>query len=610
MPRPRKGPQPNAVIASAAKVVAGRRKNRPQQQGGGGWQAEVWTMLDTVGELEFYRSWKANALSRVTLSVVEVVTADDGSTTEVPVTRASTGDGAVAWAAMQALFGGDAGQSEMLAAMESHIALPGETWLCGLVEPPDDPSIDQWRVLSASEVVEQGKRWQIDRGDGEPETYDAEEVFLIRIWNPHPRKWVEAHSSVRSALPILRELVGLSKSTAASIDSRLAGAGILALPSEITFSSPAAPDADDEDPTVDPFFAALTEAMVTAIEDRADPSAVVPLVIKAPAEHLDKIQHITFATDFSKQAKELRAEAIQRLAASLDVPAEVLTGMADVNHWTGWLLDENAIKMHIEPDAGVITHGLTTRYLWPCLQGTAEALDPALRRFKIKADTSALRQRPNHSAEAQALHGNLTITDAALARETGFEGEDLLSHPQNVDEFKRRLLMKAAQGIQTADVTVAALHELGVSITPAPSEVADTGETPTGPPAVETPAPPPAIEAPRDIPSQDQAAALLAAAEVMVLRAVERGWNRAGKRGRVRHPVPAQNLDAALSGCWDQVRRVAALLAVDEQRLQHTLDTYARTLLTTGAEHQPQVLATRLVAEVLATQPPAIEGRT
>src|SRR6476661_2313022 len=167
MPRPRQ-PKPNAVIASAAKVVAGRRKNRPQQQGGGGWQAEVWQMLDTVGELEFYRAWVSNALSRVTLSVVEVIKADDGSVSEQPATDPT------ALAAMAVLFDGDAGQGEMLSTMGGHIALPGESWLCGLVEPPEDPTIDQWRILSHDEVVEQGSKWIIDRGDGQPESYAAE----------------------------------------------------------------------------------------------------------------------------------------------------------------------------------------------------------------------------------------------------------------------------------------------------------------------------------------------------------------------------------------------------------------------------------------------------
>lgn len=596
MPRPKKAPAPaaapNALVASAARIVAGRRKNLPRQ-GGGGWQAEAWEMLDTVGELEFYREWISNALSRCTLSVVEV----DETGQEKPVTEG------VAYDAMQLLFYGESGQSEMLAAMGGHIAIPGETWLCGLLEPSPDPSVDQWRVLSVDEVKQQGTKWAIDRGDGEPELYGPEEVYLTRIWRSHPRKWVEANSSVRSALPILRELVGLSKHVAATIDSRLAGAGLLAVPSEVTFASPHTTEADPDDPEMDPLMAALMEAMVTAIEDRGDASALVPLILKAPAEHLDKIKHITFSTPLSSEARELRREAIERLAASLDVPADILTGMADVNHWTGWLLDENAIKMHVEPLLSVITSGLTTRYLWPTLQGEAEGLDPALRRFRVKGDTSALRQRPNRTAEAQALHSALVITDAALARETGFEPDDLLADEAHVAELRRRLLVRAAGGVQTPDVTVAALLELGVALNPQPSEV-ETAEGAPSAPSTEGPAPTDpatpdsAPETTRDIPTQ-QASALQAVAEVMVARAVERGWNRAGRRGKVRKPVPAEELDAALSDAWSHVPRAAALSGVDAGRLQTTLDTYTRELLQTGGTHDPFVLGARLLTDVL-----------
>lgn len=603
MPRPKKAPEPvvgpNAIVASAARVVAGRRKNLPAGQGSA-WQNEAWEMLDTVGELEFYREWISNALSRCTLSVVEVL--EDG--TEKPVTEGPAYD------VMRLLFDGEAGQSEMLATMGGHLAIPGETWLCGLIDPPEDPSTDQWRVLSRDEVKQQGNKWAIDRGDGVPELYDDDAVYLTRIWRPHPRKWVEAHSSVRSALPILRELVGLSKHVAATIDSRLAGAGLLVVPSEVTFAAPAGADVDPEDPELDPLMAALMEAMVTAIENRGDASALVPLILKAPAEHLDKIKHITLSTPLSAEARELRKEAIERLASSLDIPAEVLTGMADVNHWTGWLLDDNAIKMHIEPLLAVLTGGITTRYLWPCLQGEAEALDPALRRFKVKGDTANLRQRPNRTAEAQALHAAMVITDEALARETGFEVSDLLAGVDHVEEFKRRLLVRAAGGVQTADVTVAALLELGVALTPQPSEAEPDA---AAPPAVEGPAPaaPPApvdnVEGDRDIPSQTQATALLAVAEVMVLRAVERGWNRAGRRGRVRKPVPEHELDAALSDAWGHIPRAAALTGVDSHRLKAALDGYTRQLLTTGAEHEPLALGAMLVSDVL-NAPPAIEA--
>ena len=600
MPRPKKqtGAQPTAIISSAAKVLAGRRKNMPKGTATA-WQTEAWEMLDTVGELDFYREWMSNALSRCTLRVVEDTYNSEGE----PVTVDATDS--VVLEAMDALFNGETGQGEMLAAMGGHLAIPGETWLCGLLTPPqsaDGP--DMWRVLSHDEVSEVGTSWQIDRGDGEAEKYGRDEVYMTRIWQPHPRRWVHANSSVRSALPILRELVALSKRQGAVIDSRLAGAGILAVPTEITFAAPAAAEGDAEDDVPqDPFMAALMEAMTTALEDQGDASAVVPIVVKAPAEHLDKIKHISFASPLDEKAMEQRQELIRRLANSLNVPAEVLTGMADVNHWTGWLLDENAIKMHVEPVLSVITRGLTTRYLWPILQGEGnETMDPALRRFRIEGDTSALRQRPNRSAEATAAHQALVITDAAWARETGFGEEDMLD--PSSEEFQRRLLLKVANGVTTADLTSAALSALGVALTPKPSEVAPE-TTPDGtalpapgaPPALEQ-SPPPRPAAPPADPNQ--AASLLAVSEVMVLRAVERGWNRAGRRGKERLPVPAEQLDAALSDAWAFTPRAAALCGADETALHATLDSYARDLLLTGDSHDPVRLAHRLRTEVLS----------
>lgn len=602
MPRTRKAtaPPPNAIVASAARVMAGRRKNMPKG-GALAWQAEAWDFLDSVGELEFYRELIANALSRCTLKVVEDTFDTDGK----PITRDAVDPEALA--ALDALFGGDSGQGEMLGSMGGLIAVPGEAWLCGLLDPPthaDAP--DMWRVLARDEVSEMGTKWQIDRGDGEPEVYGPDEVYMARIWEPHPRKWVHANSSVRSALPILRELVGLSKRQAAVIDSRLAGAGILAVPTEITFASPSTPDEDtgEDDEQQDPFMAALIEAMTTALEDQGDASSVVPLVIKAPAEHLDKIKHITLASPLDEKAIELRKELLGRLSNSLNIPAEMLNGMGDVNHWGQWFTEESSIKMHIEPVLGTIARGLTTRYLWPVLQGPdAETFDPDLRRFRIVGETANLRQRPNRSAEAQAAHKDLIITDAAWAREVGFEPEDLLV--PGSEEFVRRVLQNVAGGVTTADLTAAALAALGVSIVPKASEV----EGSTAPEGTALPAPeaPPALDArtPPETPvaaggqQAEQAVALLAVSEVLVDRAVERGWNKAGKRGRTRQPVPGEDLDAALTGAWAAVPRAAALCGVDPHALQSTLDGYARTLLASGAEHDPRTLATRLVADVL-----------
>lgn len=595
MPRPKRGTNtPNALISSAARIVSRRRKNLPA--GTSAWQEEVWTMLDSVGELEFYREWMANALSRCTLTVEEQQ--DDG--TWKPTTDPT------ALAALQILFDGADGQAEMLDSMAGHLCLPGETWLCGLTTPSEDPDIDTWRVLSHAEVKQEGQGWTIDRGDGAAEKYTDDEVYMARIWSPHPKKHVEAHSSVRSALPILRELVGLSQHVGASIDSRLAGAGVLFVPQELTFTTPQEQNDDGTEPEGDPFMHALTTAMITAIEDRGDASALTPIVARVPAQFLDKIKHVTFSTPFQAETMELRKEAIQRLANSLNIPAEVLLGMADVNHWTGWLLDENAIKMHVEPLLGVITGGLTTRYLWPMLQGDAERMDAGIRRFRIKGHTDALRQRPNRSAEAQAMHGTMTITDEALVRETGMEAADLLD--PGSPEWKRRMLVKVAT-TAPPETAALALAALGLALT-----LPDPEADPEGPAALPAapPTPPAAPENVRDIPTQEaaalRAAALLAVSEQAVGRAVERAWNKSGKRGRVRGPVDAASLDALLSDAWGYAPRAAALCSVDEDRLRHTWDQYTRTILVTGADHDPRGLASALVANVLSSHAEAIEG--
>ncbi|UQS95155.1 portal protein [Pseudanabaena phage Pam4] len=593
MPRPTKAKTaPNSLVASAARITGRTPRGVPRDaaNGSAGWQVELWNLLDEVGELDFYRMWVANALSRVTLHIER----DTPDGTE----RVKNG---LAVEAIQGLFRGEAGQPEMMAAFGSLLSIPGEAWLVGLLNPPAGPDApDQWRVLSRDEVKKQGSRWIIDRGDGVMEGYESgdngaePEAYVLRVWQPHPRKWVDATSSARAAIPILRELVGLTKHVAASVDSRLAGAGLLLVPSEMTFASPT-PGEDPTDPDADPFLADLIDTMATAIRDRDSAEAKVPLVVKAPGALLQHVKHITFATPFDERTRELREEALRRLANSLNVPAEVLTGMAAVNHWTGWLLDENAIKMHIEPLVAVVTSALTTRWLWPILQGQADSLTAEQASYRVVGDTSALRQRPNRTAEAMALHTGLTITDAALARETGFDGDDLLDPAS--DEYRRRVLQRLVQVSNDPAVIAAAVTTLGGRLDL--PESTDPGPGPTG-----TPAALPAAET-RNPP--EQTAALLVGAEMLVLRAVERAWNRASKRSKgPRGAIAPDALDACLAGAWEHAPRVAAMTGLPCEDLTAALDSYTRTLLTSGTEHHAVTLMAYLSERLGTTNPLAV----
>lgn len=86
----------------------------------------------------------------------------------------------------------------------------------------------------------------------------------------------------------------------------------------------------------------------------------------------------------------------------------------------------------------------------------------------------------------------------------------------------------------------------------------------------------------------------MASAEPLVLRAIERAWNKAGKRGRTRQPIDGEQLDACMTGAWEYAGRTAALLGVDPDRLHNALDVYTRNVLLQGADHSPAVLASVL----------------
>jgi hypothetical protein len=352
-------------------------------------------------------------------------------------------------------------------------------------------------------------------------------------------------------------------------------------------------------------MAALSEAMITPIEDRGAASAVVPIVVRAPGAVLGNAQFISFTTPLSEAAQSLRMEAIRRLALGMDMPPEVLLGTGDVNHWGAWQIDEAALKTHIEPACELICDALTRRFLIPALAGMGALVDPTLR---IEADTSDLRLRPDHSADAVTLYDRLELNGSALRRETGFEEGDA----PEPEELSAMILRKFALGQTTPEVTVAAGEALGVALYVAPS--GDGTAPPTSPPGDGgTPTPPPVEPSPADTTREPptpeaQAAALLAAAEPLVHRAIERANNRVNARGRERKPIPAARLDEALTGAWPPalVGRVADLLRVDCPALVAALDAYAREVLTTGEPYDPVLLASDLrdLPRLLHPRPP------
>lgn len=403
----------------AASVTVGKRKIRnlaPEA-----WQQEAMELYSEVGELRYVAVAEANTVAQARLFVGQW---------EVGNEEPAEVEAGLPLDVWNQFGGGALHRAELIKRLAVQLFVPGDGYIVGL--PPgvmDERSAMPnglvrltdltWHVMAASEVRVTRGELSIDLGD-KPFKIPADSAVIIRAWRPNPFRWWQADSPVRSNLAVLRELVGLTKHVSASIDSRLAGAGLLLIGDSFSLMAGQSPDPDD-DGTTDPILAALMDAMLTAIKDRDSASAVMPILLQGPDEAIDKVKHLTFDTPFDDRTKELRDEAIRRLALGLDAPAEVLLGMGTSTHWNAWLIQEDRIKTHTEPTLSLICDALTQDFLWPILQeqGVAD-----YEQYVIWYDTGALTQKADRSREAMELYDRGELSGLALRREAGFDDDD------------------------------------------------------------------------------------------------------------------------------------------------------------------------------------------
>lgn len=591
------------TITAAVQMLSARRINRRGKQAPtsvqSAWQVEAWEFYDRIGEFRFATNLVANATSRCALVAGRV---QPGSGEVVPVEDGPAAELVAAWA------GGPAGQRQFLKRAAQHLTVPGDSYFVGRTLPPDEVEPgdqgEEWRPWSTEEARHAAGGWSINPGNGTIEL-GADDV-IFRCWLPSPRRWVEAESPARSALTVLREIDGLTSRIMAEIDSRLAGNGLLILPQEFEFPKGQG-DVNGETGEAN-FIETLLDYMVTPIKDRGSAAAVVPLIITAPGEMIGNAQHLKFWSELDGATKELREEALERFARSVDIPKEVTLGLSDSNHWSAWAIDRDTVQLHIAPLLAVICFALTVGWYRPALEAAGV---PNAGEYVLWFDTSPLEIKPDKTDAARDAFDRFVIGPRAYRREIGFVDDDA----PTPDELKEMLLVRLieritdpralldALGVPTADVP-----DLAPPAAPAPALPAgDAGEQPAdgdpdGDPDGEA-VPAAQASAYRDA---GPAAPLLYVADMAVHRALE----LAGKRLITRHIrasrpdlnfVPAHtlhvhisagegDLDRILSGVWS----VLVDVVPDSAPLVELLDAYVRDLIRTGTAHEPRFLARAL----------------
>jgi len=440
------------------------------------WQREAWDFYHAMGEFWFGTTWLSNAVSRVRLKAAIMRPGVDEP--EIIQDDAKGVDRQVIDLVSQ-FGGGTTGQAAILKSLTVKLSIPGE----GYVVAQDVNGDRMWETRSADEIrpIRTDESVRTVRGQsGNVPVYDTRyevqvdenawrplvgDSLVFRIWQPDEQFSWRASSASLPALPILRELDLINRRIITDLVSRLASNGLLILPEEITF--PVRPEFQE---APDPFVAELVEIGSKSIANPGTASAAIPLPLRVPGEYADKIKHLPFTSLFDPKLLDMRDRTIKRLATTLNMPQEVLTGVENVNHWTAWQIDESGIKIHIAPLVEIICHGLTMSYLRPALEvSRILPIRDDGGRYVMWYDATELTAKPDLAQNATDAYDRLEISATALRRELGFTEED----EPAPDELKDMVLKNL---IRLQGSPEAAKELVGVDVAP-PQPVVQPGDS-------------------------------------------------------------------------------------------------------------------------------------
>jgi hypothetical protein len=425
------------------KTEAERFKSR-RQSAASSWQSEAWEYYDAIGEIKYAFNLVASVVSRIRLYAAVI---DDPSQAPVSLEKSKTISADLAAAAQRALdrldsaYGGQAG---LLKDAALNLQVTGE---CNLVQIPERIGSgipESWDIRSTDELQIDSKGnyvinpiRDVSGGGGSSTGKNAirlpKDAFIGRIWKAHPRYSMESDSSLRGLLDLCAELLLLNRTFRATARSRL-NAGALYLPDGLSVAASPDPDYpyDEEgvyneqyntEEAADDFEDQLIDAMTTPIKDEDSASAVVPLIIRGPAELGDKIKQFKFERSFDDALVARADRVLERIMQGLDVPKDIVTGLANVKYSNALQIDESLYKAHIEPLMLLIADAFTIVYLRPYLisNGYSEA-DVA--RIHIWYDPSHVATRNDRAADADTGFDKHAISFDTWRRAHGFSDQD------------------------------------------------------------------------------------------------------------------------------------------------------------------------------------------
>jgi len=495
---------PRPLTAAATQIKLGDRNEadmfrQRRSAGSSMWQTEAWEYYDAIGEIKYAFNLVAAVVSRVRLYAAVV---ENPSETPSPIRNVENYDERLVSASERALARLDSaygGQAGLLRDAALNLQVAGECYLSQIPARPGTGAPESWDIRSIDELTTDGKgnylitpRRELKvaaASAGKPGVIPIPKgAFVGRIWKAHPRFSEEADSSLRGILDLCSELLLLNRTFRATAKSRL-NAGALYLPDGLSVSASPDPDYpyDDQDgiytdPTPeeveDEFEDQLIDAMTTPIKDEDSASAVVPLIIRGPAELGDKIKQFKFERSFDPMLAERSDRVLERILQGLDVPKDIVTGLANVKYSNALQIDESLYKAHIEPLMLLIADALTVMYLRPYLLANGFS-ENDVNRIVVWFDPTAVATRNDRAQDADSGFDKMAVSLETWRRTHGFSEAEAPSPT----EVALRLLIN--KGVITPELTEAMLGVVAPDVMDKVREASQAGNPAPMPPGME-----------------------------------------------------------------------------------------------------------------------------
>jgi len=408
------------MSAENLRIVAGNRQP---------WQGLAWRYRDMVPELRQALRFRANAISKVRFYAAEIIDDDDEP---IPVSMRNDKDTEKASRVTLSEELCRAAEDELdrlpldsgysfLGIWSENYDVAGDCWLHGFTDKITNEEV--WKIRSVEAIDVQGSQLTVKNELGQPRRIDLDTEELYRLWIEHPAYPHLGDSALNAMQDLLEEICLYGREQRSVSRSRIMRNGVLFMPSSMAEQRNTREDANTPLERRQQWMADFTAAMLAPIANEGEPGSVVPLVQTGTAEEIEAVRYEKFERADSGDLADKLSRALGRMANSLDIPPEILTGMADANHWSAWQIDNSTFRHHLEPSIRLMVDSLTSSFLRAAL--AKQGFPPEeIRRVRIWYDAGQITENPNRRQDALDALDRILIGPKAGREALGFNDGD------------------------------------------------------------------------------------------------------------------------------------------------------------------------------------------